>query len=198
MPKCRDLCLFQNNYSCPDQRDPLYDTKFPFQGDLAARNVLLTHDMKAKIADFGLSIRIYSEKSTYAVRKGKKDQSIPFRWAATEVLRGETAIKEYSDVWSFGVLMWEIFYLGFAVPYGDKKEYEEVVNFLQEGNRLNKPPLCPPYIYDLMLDCWNEDYLLRPVFLHLKDQLEKSESKKYSIPNCNVESREKFTYLQMT
>ena len=45
--------------------------------------------------------------------------------------------------------MWEIFYLGFAVPYGDKKEFEEVVNFLHEGNRLNKPPLSPTYIYDL-------------------------------------------------
>ena len=152
----------------------------------------------AKIADFGLSTRIYSEKSTYAVRKGKKDQSIPFRWAATEILRGEMAIKEYSDVWSFGVLMWEIFYLGFAVPYGDKKEFEEVVNFLHEGNRLNKPPLSPPYIYDLMLECWNQDYLLRPVFLHLKEQLKILESKNYSIPNCNAESRENFTYLQMT
>ena len=162
---------------------------------MAARNVLLTHDMKAKIADFGLSTRIYSYT---AVRKGKTDQSIPFRWAATEVLRGETAIKEYSDVWSFGVLMWEIFYLGFAVPYGDKKEFEEVFTFLQEGNRLNKPPLCPPYIFDLMLDCWKENYLLRPIFLHLKEQLKKSESKNYSIPNCNVESRKKFTYLQMT
>ena len=165
---------------------------------MAARNVLLTHDMMAKIADFGLSTRIYSEKSTYSVRKGKKDQSIPFRWAATEVLQGEMAIKEYSDVWSFGVLMWEIFYLGFAVPYGDKKECKEVVNFLQEGNRLNKPPLCPPYIYNLMLDCWNQDYLLRPVFLHLKEQLKKLESKNYSIQNCNAESRENFTYLQMT
>ena len=153
--------------------------------------------MKAKIADFGLSTRIYSEKSTYPVRKGKKDQSIPFRWAATEVLRGETAIKEYSDVWSFGVLMWEIFYLGFAVPYGDKKEFEEVFTFLQEGNRLNKPPLCPPYIFDLMLDCWKENYLLRPIFLHLKEKLKKSESKNHLIPN-NDNSRKKITYLQMT
>ena len=88
---------------------------------MAARNVLLTHDMKAKIADFGLSTRIYVHTSE---RKGQKENMVPFRWAAIEVIQGKTAIKEYSDVWSYGVFMWEIFYHGAAVPYGDKKEFD--------------------------------------------------------------------------
>ena len=82
---------------------------------MAARNILLTHDKKAKIADFGLSTRIYIQTSE---RKGVKKGTFPFRWAAYEtILNGET-IKEFSDVWSFGVLMWELFHLGSAIPYG--------------------------------------------------------------------------------
>ena len=94
--------------------------------------MLLTHDMKAKIADFGLSTRIYVHTSE---RKGHIKNVVPFRWAAIEVIQGKTAIKEYSDVWSYGVFMWEIFYHGSAVPYGDKKEFEEIIEFLQRGQR---------------------------------------------------------------
>ena len=137
---------------------------------MAARNVLLTHDMKAKIADFGLSTRIYF-KSTE--RKGPVENIIPIYWAALEVLQGRAAIIEYSDVWSFGVFMWEVFYLGSAVPYGDKKGFEEILDFLRKGHRLSKPPMCPEYIYDLMLDCWHDNHLYRPRFKQLKSQLKK-------------------------
>ena len=135
---------------------------------MAARNVLLTHDMKAKIADFGLSTRIYFNSTE---RKGPVENMVPIHWAALEVLQGRAAIIEYSDVWSYGVFMWEVFYLGSAVPYGDKKDFEEIVDFLQKGHRLNKPPICPEYIYDLMLDCWHDNHLYRPRFKQLKSQL---------------------------
>ena len=85
--------------------------------------------MKAKIADFGLSSRIYVHTSE---RKGQKENVVPFRWAAIEVIQGKTAIKEYSDVWSYGVFMWEIFYLGAAVPYGKKKNLQISLNFYEE------------------------------------------------------------------
>ena len=124
--------------------------------------------MKVKIADFGLSTRIYVHTSE---RKGQKENMVPFRWAAIEVIQGKTAIKEYSDVWSYGVFMWEIFYLGAAVPYGDKKEFEDIIEFLRRGYRLNKPPLCPENIYGLMVDCWHDNYLNRPRFKQLKIQL---------------------------
>ena len=135
---------------------------------MAARNVLLTHDTKAKIADFGLSTRIYFNTTE---RKGPVENMVPIHWAALEVLQGRAAIIEYSDVWSYGVFMWEIFYMGSAVPYGDKKEFEEILDFLQKGHRLSKPPMCPEYIYDLMLDCWHANHLYRPTFSQLKSQL---------------------------
>ena len=144
--------------------------------------MLLTHDMKVKIADFGLSTRIYVHTTE---RKGPIENVVPFRWAAIEVIQGKTAIKEYSDVWSYGVLIWEIFYLGAAIPYGDKKEFEDIIEFLQRGHRLNKPPLCPENIYDVMLDCWHDNYLYRPRFKQLKSQLQTFDQERRSpiIPN---------------
>ena len=146
-----------------------------FQRDLAARNILLTHDMKAKVADFGLSTRIYSQTGA---RLGCKKDIVPFRWAAYEELKNGTSIREFSDVWSFGVLMWEIFYLGSAIPYGSSKGVPEIKTFLQNGQRLEKPPLCPKFVYDLMQECWQENYLYRPTFNHLKSQLKKFDPKK--------------------
>ena len=134
---------------------------------MAARNVLLTHDEKAKIADFGLSTRIYIHTTE---RKGSKQNMVPFRWAAFEVLTKGTTIIEYSDVWSFGVLVWEIFHLGAAIPYGDN-DCEEIIKFLKNGSRLGQPPLCPQYVYDLMAGCWTENYNRRPTFLQLKTKL---------------------------
>ena len=146
------------------------DMKINFQSDLAARNVLLTHDKRAKIADFGLSTRIYFNTSE---RKGPVENMVPVSWAALEILRGNTSIIEYSDVWSFGVFMWEIFYVGSAVPYGDKKDFNEIIEFLQGGHRLGNPPLCPKHIHELMLECWYENHLYRPTFKQLKTGLKR-------------------------
>ena len=129
---------------------------------------MLTHDLKAKIADFGLSTRIYIHTTE---RKGSKQNIVPFRWAAIEVFTKGTAIIEFSDVWSYGILMWEIFHLGSAIPYGDKNDYEEIIKFLKNRSRLGQPPLCPQYVYNLMLECWMENHLKRPTFCQLKNQL---------------------------
>ena len=150
--------------------------------------------MKAKITDFGLSSRIYVNTSE---RKEPKNNVVPFRWIAYEIFQGKTAIKEFSDIWSYGVLMWEIFHLGSAVPYGDKKWCEEVIEFLQNGDRLSKPPMCPQDIYDLMLECWMENYLYRPTFLHLKSQLKKFNPKEHSVLRHATEQHENITYLEI-
>ena len=132
---------------------------------------MLTHDKRAKIADFGLAARVYFNTSE---RKVPSENVVPVAWAALEVLRGNTSIIEYSDVWSFGVFMWEVFYLGSAVPYGDKKDFEEIIEFLQRGQRLGKPPLCPKYVHEIMLECWYENHLCRPTFNQLKTELKKA------------------------
>ena len=150
--------------------------------------------MKAKITDFGLSSRIYVNTSE---RKEPKDNVVPFRWIAYEIFQGKTAIKEFSDVWSYGVLMWEIFHLGSAVPYGDKKRFEEVIEFLQNGDRLSKPPMCPQDIYDLMLECWMENYLYRPTFSQLKNQLKNFVPKKHSPSSAPDEGHKNLLYTDI-
>ena len=135
---------------------------------MSARNILLTHDKKAKVSDFGLAARIYTLEGEISEIKVAKPGVFPFRWAAYEVLETGTAIQESSDVWSFGVLAWEIFHLGCADPYGDKKTYGEVKQLIQEGYRLSNPDYCPKYIHDLMLECWQTSHSDRPTFSQLK------------------------------
>ena len=93
-----------------------------------------------------------------------------------EILRTGVAIKEKSDVWSFGVLMWEIFYLGEALPYAEIAGLPELVIFLETGQRLEKPPLCPQGLYELILWCWNQHYQFRPTFSEIKKDLKKFQS----------------------
>ena len=99
-----------------------YFTQFLFllQRDLAARNVLLNYSLNAKVADFGLANRIYMRAEDNQFLAGNKGL-FPFRWAAYETLENGIAIREKSDVWSFGIFMWELFYLCDALPYADIK-----------------------------------------------------------------------------
>ena len=104
---------------------------------------------------------------------GAKQDTFPFQNSAYEILRTGVAIKEKSDVWSFGILMWEIFYLGEAFPYADIAGLPELRNYLETGQRLERPPLCPQSLYDLMLQCWGQLYQFRPTFSDLKRDLKK-------------------------
>ena len=82
-----------------------------YHGDLACRNILLTDALVAKISDFGLSHRLYGNQSSDV----KSDDDLPFRWSAIEVLNMEQYTL-YSDIWSYGIVLWEIFQLG-KEPY---------------------------------------------------------------------------------
>ena len=77
------------------------------------------------MADLGLANRIYTKDDGDELHGACKD-IFPFRWSAYEILKDGAAIKEKSDVWSFGVFMWEMFHLGMAEPYGDKKDMNGV------------------------------------------------------------------------
>ena len=139
---------------------------------MAARNVLLNYELKAKVADFGLAARIYMKNDNNDEHIGAHQDTFPFRNSAYEILRTGVAIKEKSDVWSFGILMWEIFYLGEALPYADIAGLPELRDYLEACWRLEKPPLCPESLYDLMLLCWEELYQIRPTFSEIKSELE--------------------------
>ena len=133
---------------------------------------MLNYNLKAKVADFGLAARMYM-RSNNNEQIGANMDTFPFHCSAFEILQTGVAIKEKSDVWSFGVLMWEIFYLGEALPYADIAGLPELRNYLETGQRLERPPLCPQIIYDLMLLCWEQLYQYRPTFSDLKRDLKK-------------------------
>ncbi|CAH1272829.1 FGFR4 [Branchiostoma lanceolatum] len=137
-------------------------------GDLAARNVLVGEDLKVKISDFGLAEDIYSR----GYRRQDRLQKIPWKWMAPERLEGGEAYTSQSDVWSFGIVLYEICTLG-GDPYpgvavADMKER------LKSGNRMRRPEDCPQAMYDLMLQCWQWKPAERPSFRSLEAKLDKN------------------------
>uniref|UniRef100_UPI0037E80AD7 vascular endothelial growth factor receptor kdr-like n=1 Tax=Semicossyphus pulcher TaxID=241346 RepID=UPI0037E80AD7 len=133
--------------------------------DLAARNILLSENNVVKICDFGLARDIYKDPDY--VRKG--DARLPLKWMAPEAIFDKVYTTQ-SDVWSFGVLMWEIFSLG-ASPYPGVQIDEEFCCRLKEGTRMRAPEYSSSEIYQTMLDCWQGEPLERPTFTELVERL---------------------------
>ncbi|XP_059121823.1 fibroblast growth factor receptor 2 isoform X4 [Peromyscus eremicus] len=134
--------------------------------DLAARNVLVTENNVIKIADFGLARDInnidYYKKTT--------NGRLPVKWMAPEALF-DRVYTHQSDVWSFGVLMWEIFTLG-GSPYPGIP-VEELFKLLKEGHRMDKPANCTNELYMMMRDCWHAVPSQRPTFKQLVEDLDR-------------------------
>nr|XP_015196125.1 PREDICTED: tyrosine-protein kinase receptor UFO [Lepisosteus oculatus] len=135
--------------------------------DLAARNCMLNENMTVCVADFGLSKKIYN--GDY-YRQGRISK-MPVKWIAIESL-ADRVYTTKSDVWSFGVTMWEIATRG-QTPYPGV-ENSEIYDYLRQGNRLKQPPDCLDSIYALMFSCWLLSPKDRPGFESLRCQLEKT------------------------
>ncbi|XP_076811073.1 tyrosine-protein kinase JAK2-like [Clavelina lepadiformis] len=148
--------------------------------DLALRNILLAQDSPdspcyAKISDFGLS-RILNENSTYY--SGNPVQS-PILWYAPECLQknGPRAFHLQSDIWSFGVTVWEMYSYGkipeYSVKVIDAEQLPQLQERLKVGERLPKPEHCPSIMYHLMNECWKNKPTDRMSFEALCNELEK-------------------------
>ncbi|XP_026546553.1 tyrosine-protein kinase receptor UFO-like, partial [Notechis scutatus] len=135
--------------------------------DLAARNCMLNESMTACVADFGLSKKIYN--GDY-YRQGRISK-MPVKWIAIESL-ADRVYTTKSDVWSFGVTMWEIATRG-QTPYPGV-ENSEIYDYLHQGNRLKQPIDCLDSLYELMTSCWALNPRDRPTFEILSEELEKT------------------------
>ncbi|KAI1902952.1 hypothetical protein AGOR_G00021870 [Albula goreensis] len=149
--------------------------------DLAARNVLICEGKLVKICDFGLARDVMND-SNY-ISKGST--FLPLKWMAPESIF-HNLYTTLSDVWSFGILLWEIFSLG-GTPYPDIPMNELFYSALKRGYRMPKPPHATDEIYEVMQKCWEEKYESRPEFSFLAHAMEsmltESYRKKYAQVN---------------
>ncbi|XP_021933765.1 tyrosine kinase receptor Cad96Ca-like isoform X2 [Zootermopsis nevadensis] len=133
--------------------------------DLAARNILVGENHICKVADFGFARDIISSH----VYERKSEGRLPIRWMAPESLY-DNIFSVKSDVWSFGVLIWEIVTLG-STPYPGLAA-AEVMRRVRDGYRLDKPEHCRRELYNIMYYCWDKDPKERPSFSELIKLLE--------------------------
>ncbi|XP_059567600.1 hepatocyte growth factor receptor isoform X2 [Myotis daubentonii] len=134
--------------------------------DLAARNCMLDEKFTVKVADFGLARDMY-DKEYYSVHN-KTGAKLPVKWMALESLQTQKFTTK-SDVWSFGVLLWELMTRG-APPYPDVNTFDITVYLLQ-GRRLLQPEYCPDPLYEVMLKCWHPKAEMRPTFSELVSKI---------------------------
>ncbi|CAL8116303.1 unnamed protein product [Orchesella dallaii] len=135
-------------------------------GDLAARNVLLTEDRIAKITDFGLSRQLYN----YSIYVKTQNSPLPWRWLSLEAIM-DMSFSTQSDIWSYGVTLWELFQLG-ETPWSEYKFCLDFVKELKHGKRLEKPNYATQNIYQMMLNCWDETPAKRPTFKKLSEEFQ--------------------------
>ena len=135
--------------------------------DLATHNCFVTTNNSIKVGDYGANTSLY-QSSYYRIRGNRM---MPIRWMATECFSGK--FSEKSDVWAFGVTMWELFTLAKDVPYPHLSDEEVIHNALKREYRQFpvKPAACPQPVYEVMEKCWATDMRHRPTFLILIELL---------------------------
>ncbi|XP_069139743.1 LOW QUALITY PROTEIN: uncharacterized protein [Argopecten irradians] len=133
--------------------------------DLAARNILMFDCDRLKLSDFGLTRDVY-ETNMYQPTSARK---LPYKWMALEAIYDQIFTTK-SDVWSFGIVLWEIVTLG-GSPYPGIPN-EDLFRLLKDGYRMENPGNCSTDIYQIMLSCWHPRPYSRPSFVDLRQQLE--------------------------
>ena len=135
--------------------------------DLASRNCLVGKNFTVKISDFGMSRSLY--ESVYYRVKGRA--MLPIRWMAMECFFGR--FSEKTDVWSFGITMWEIFTLGRFQPYEELDDQDIIQDAVRNKQRklLPKPEACPEDVYRVMLRCWEYKLDNRATFAEIFNSL---------------------------
>ncbi|XP_026880688.2 LOW QUALITY PROTEIN: ephrin type-A receptor 8 [Electrophorus electricus] len=135
--------------------------------DLAARNILVNSNLVCKVSDFGLSRVLEDDPDAAYTTSGGK---IPIRWTAPEAI-AYRKFSSSSDVWSYGVVMWEV------MSYGERPYWNltnrDVIKSVEEGYRLPAPMGCPGTMHTLMLDCWQKERAERPRFSQIVTVLDK-------------------------
>lgn len=132
--------------------------------DLAARNCMVADDLTVKIGDFGLTRDVYE---TDYYRKGGI-ALLPVRWMAPESLQ-DGVYTSQSDVWSFGVVLWEMVTLA-SQPYQGLSN-EQVLKYVIDGGVMERPEGCPDRLYALMESCWQNIARRRPTFIEIIENL---------------------------
>ncbi|XP_066583322.1 platelet-derived growth factor receptor alpha-like [Prorops nasuta] len=133
-------------------------------GDLAARNILLAEDGVVKICDFGLAKNMYKDDNY----KKTGDAPLPIKWMAIESIRDQI-FSTQSDVWSFGIVLWEFFTLA-KTPYPGMEPIKQYQKLLQ-GYRMEQPEFATKETYNVMLECWKTKPEARPSFPKLVDDI---------------------------
>ncbi|KAJ8024497.1 Angiopoietin-1 receptor [Holothuria leucospilota] len=155
--KVETLQQLQISHQIASGMDYVAGTRF-FHGDLAARNILVGKDLWVKITDFGLTDSLYQKGYTRLNASKRR----PYKWYGPEAIERQYCTLK-TDIWSYGVVLWEIFTLGRETPYHGMT-VQEVLWRLKRGYRLSQPSGCPATIYGLMQACWENDPDQRPSF----------------------------------
>ncbi|XP_016311720.1 mast/stem cell growth factor receptor kita isoform X2 [Sinocyclocheilus anshuiensis] len=151
--------------------------------DLAARNILLTQGRVAKICDFGLARDITTD-SNYVV---KGNARLPVKWMSPESIF-ECVYTFESDVWSYGILLWEIFSLG-SSPYPGMPVDSKFYKMIKEGFRMESPEFAPSEMYEIMHSCWDANPFKRPSFSKIVEKIEQQISDSTKHIYLNFSSR---------
>ncbi|XP_046654308.1 vascular endothelial growth factor receptor 1-like isoform X3 [Daphnia pulicaria] len=156
-------------------------SKKVLHGDLAARNVLLADHGVVKVADFGMA----RQMKDYECEK-EGEELFPVQWMAIESLT-INIFSSQSDVWSYGILLWEIFSLG-NVPYPGMENGWILVREIQNGCRMEKPEYSPNFLGEIMKNCWQKNPNERPTFSQLAGVIEKQIEALGSLDYLNMNS----------